>query len=66
MPILFSFVSRLKNVMYFHVRQLERPEIAFQKRGFITFRYLFFLLLHSEKQRYCFEIWDVCCLYAGS
>ena len=51
------------NVICFHIRQLEMPKNAFQICDIITFRYLFFWPLHSQKQSYCFELWYACCLY---
>ena len=52
-----------KNVIYFYVRQLEIPKIAFQICDVITFRYLGLRPLHSQKQRYCLSILFACCSY---
>ena len=51
-----------ENVMYFYVRQLAMPKIAFQICDVITFTC--FWPLHSQKQRYCFGSLYACCLYA--
>ena len=51
-----------KNVIYFYVRQLKMPKTAFQKCDAITFT--LFWPLHSQKQRYCFEmLCVVVCMY---
>ena len=52
-----------KNIIYFYVQQLKMLNIAFQKWD-ITFT-SFLGPLHSQKQRYCFEILYACCLYVA-
>ena len=64
MPILSSFVSGFQKCALY-VRQLERPKAALQKIDVVTFTCFFFLPLHSQIKRYCFEIWYVCCLYVA-
>ena len=55
-----------KKYIYFYVRQLKMPEIAFQLGIWTHYLYLFFFWpLHSQKQRYCLEILYACCLYVS-
>ena len=61
--LLCSFVSGFPKNVIFYVRQIEMPNIAFQKCDVIIFFCSFFGHCTAKKKRYCFKILFACCLY---
>ena len=58
-----DFSQDSKNVIYFYVRQLGMPKMHF--KNVTSLPLPVFWPLHSQKQRYFFEILYACCLYAS-